>query len=93
MNELWVIVLLTLTALITSVISAILGMGGGILLLAAMYSILPHMVVIPLHACVQLVSNFTRVLAYLKDVHWRILGFFTMGSVPGLMAEQIDLGD
>jgi uncharacterized membrane protein YfcA len=83
-NTTIVTVVLTVVCFITSMISAILGMGGGILLLAAMFSVLPHMLVVPLHACVQLVSNFTRVLAYIKDVNWKILGFFLCGALPSL---------
>ena len=55
---------LALAALITSILSAIIGMGGGILLLAVMLSLLEHGEVIPAHGAVQLVSNGTRLIAF-----------------------------
>lgn len=86
-NLILITVFLTLFSFGASVISAIVGMGGGVLLLAGMYTVLPDMtLVLPLHACVSLTSNFTRVLAYLKSVNWKIFGYFTMGGIPGLVA-------
>jgi uncharacterized membrane protein YfcA len=80
------IVALTIAALVTSIISGILGMGGGILLLATLLSFLPHGQAIPVHAGVQIVSNSTRALALLRHVDWGVVGRFTTGAVPGMAA-------
>jgi uncharacterized membrane protein YfcA len=79
----WVAVILALAALITSVISAILGMAGGMLLLAAMLCFLSHGEAIPTHAVVQIASNGTRSFAFIKHVDGRCFGRFVMGVIPG----------
>jgi uncharacterized membrane protein YfcA len=60
-----------------------IGMGGGVFLLAVMFSFLPHTAAIQLHAGVQLISHFARIVAYAKDLDWRTLGRFLTGAVPG----------
>ncbi len=74
---------LAATAFVTSTISAIIGMGGGMLLLAVMFSFLSHGEAIPIHASVQLASNGTRVLGYWPHVDWRTGGRFCLGMLPG----------
>ena len=52
--------ILIISAFITSSISAVLGMGGGIILLGIMAIIIPEgYMVIALHGIIQLVSNTT----------------------------------
>jgi len=53
-------VLLCAAAFATAVLSAVVGMAGGITLLAAMLLWLPPLVVIPLHGVIQLASNGSR---------------------------------
>lgn len=78
-----VFLILAAVALITSIISAILGMGGGILLLATMLCFLSHAESIPTHATVQIASNGTRVLAFIKNVDYKAFARFCMGVIPG----------
>ncbi len=77
------LIVLGIAALLTSALSAIIGMGGGMLLLAVLFSFLSHGEAIPTHAAVQIASNGTRVLAYLRNVHWRTVGRFCVGALPG----------
>ncbi len=79
------LVTLTLAALLTATISAIVGMGGGILLLAVMAGFMPLSQAVPLHAAVQLVSNGTRILAFLRSVDWRTVRRFVLGVLPGVV--------
>lgn len=85
------IIILAVAALFTSILSAIIGMGGGILLLAVIFSFLPHAEAIPVHAVVQLFSNGTRVLVFLKNVHWRTFALYVAGMVPGAIVGGIAL--
>lgn len=78
-----VILVLAFTALLTSIVSAILGMGGGIMLLATMLCFMSHAEAIPTHAAVQIASNGTRVIAFIKNVDSDALGRFVLGVVPG----------
>lgn len=74
------LVVLIASALVSSIISGIIGMGGGVLLLAVMASLLEPIVVVPVHGIVQLVSNGTRVFRLLRDVDLRFFAYY----VPGL---------
>lgn len=77
------VVILTFTALVTATLSGMAGIGGGTILIAAMYAVgLTPMIAVPVHAGVQLVSNFSRTLAYLRHVEWRALRDFTIGAAP-----------
>lgn len=74
---------LALFAIITSIISAIIGMGGGILLLSVMTFFIPIKTAIPIHGLVQLVSNSSRVF-FLKDhVKWDFYKFYLVGLPIG----------
>lgn len=78
-----IIATLGLVAFLTATISAILGMGGGIMLLAVMLCFLSHGEAVPTHAAVQICSNGTRVLAFIKNVDRVAYGRFLLGAVPG----------
>ena len=80
MTLLWV---LALAAFATSIISGIIGMGGGILLLATMLSFLSHAETIPAHGAVQLVSNGTRLLVFLRHIDVKTVLRFAAGALPG----------
>jgi uncharacterized membrane protein YfcA len=75
--------ILAVVALITSIISGILGMGGGMMLLATMFCFMPHADAIPTHAAVQIASNGTRVMAFLKNVDGSAFVRFVLGAIPG----------
>ena len=75
---------LTLFATGTSIIAAILGFGGGMLLIAIMPNFLPATVIIPAHGIVQLASNSSRAIFSLNQVAWHLLPPFLIGSAIGL---------
>jgi len=75
--------ILAVAALITSIISAILGMGGGVTLLAILLSFITHAEAIPTHAAVQIASNSTRVLVFIDNVDRSAFLRFTLGVLPG----------
>ena len=77
------LIVLLVAAFATSVISAILGMAGGISLLAVMMQYFPQTLLIPMHGIVQLVSNGFRTALNFKYVEMRILGPLLIGSVVG----------
>jgi uncharacterized membrane protein YfcA len=79
----WIATILAVVALVTSIISGILGMGGGMLLLATMFCFMPHGEAIPTHAAVQIASNGTRVLAFIKNVDRGAFGRYILGLLPG----------
>ena len=64
---------LTLAAFLTSIISAVVGMAGGVVLLSIMTVFLDLAVVVPVHGLVQLASNGTRGLSLWPHVEQRII--------------------
>ncbi len=79
------IVILIAAAFITSSISAVLGMGGGIILLGIMALIIPEgYVVIALHGIVQLISNLTRTFIFRNHIRKDIISQYLPGAVLGL---------
>jgi len=59
------IYILIISAFITSSISSVLGMGGGIILLGIMAILIPEgYMVIALHGIIQLASNTTRTFVF-----------------------------
>ena len=73
-------------AFFTSTLTAVIGMGGGILLISAMPGLLPAAAIIPVHGAVQLASNGSRVLLGIRHIEWRIFWPFSIGAVLGSAA-------
>ncbi|SVD35578.1 uncharacterized protein METZ01_LOCUS388432 [marine metagenome] len=78
------ILILIIAAFITSSISAILGMGGGIILLGIMAIIIPDgYMVIALHGIIQLISNTTRTYVFKPHLKKKIVREFFIGALIG----------
>ena len=77
-------ILLIAACLVTSAISGVLGMAGGIALLGVMTALLQAGDVIPLHGVVQLGSNFTRTLVFLKEVRWKVFLVYAFPLLAGV---------
>jgi len=75
--------LLVAASLMTSFISAAFGIGGGFTLIALLALLLPPAALIPVHGIVQLGSNAGRVGIMLKQVVWRPVLPFVIGTVIG----------
>ena len=75
--------LLVTASLVTSFISAAFGIGGGFTLIALLALLLPPAALIPIHGIVQLGSNAGRVGIMLKEVVWRPVMPFVIGTVTG----------
>lgn len=78
--------LLILSALGTSIISGTIGMAGGIVLLAIMAEFFAPTILIPLHGCVQLVSNVSRTFILREHLKAAITGPFILGGILGALA-------
>ncbi len=91
--SLWVVVTLIVGACLTSAVSAAFGIGGGVLLLAILSTLLPATVVIPLHGLVQLGSNANRSLFMARHINWKALYWFVPGVVFGAALASVFLID
>lgn len=69
-------------AFATAVLSGIVGMAGGITLLAVMLLFLPPMEAIPIHGIIQLASNSSRSWIQRKHVDRSILLFYALPLLP-----------
>jgi len=78
--------ILIIAAFTTSSISAVLGMGGGIILLGIMAILIPEgYMVIALHGIIQLVSNTTRTYVFKKHLKKDLVKEFSIGVFFGVM--------
>ena len=60
-----------------------LGIGGGILMIAVMAQILPVAALIPVHGLFQIGSNFNRALMLRQHIDWAWVRLFFYGAVIG----------
>jgi uncharacterized membrane protein YfcA len=74
--------ILTVAALATSILSAIVGMAGGITLLSVMLLFIEPLLAIPLHAVVQLVSNGSRAWIQRSHVDHSIVWRYAIPLLP-----------
>lgn len=80
MNE----IVLGLLTFFTSTIAGIVGLGGGMLLIAVLPSFLPINALIPVHGLTQMSSNFSRAVFGYKDVQYETIPKFLIGSLAGI---------
>jgi uncharacterized membrane protein YfcA len=86
--------ILSAVALATSILSAIVGMAGGITLLSVMLLFLEPLAAIPLHGVIQLVSNSSRAVIQRRHIDrgimWRYgVLLVPMGFVGLAIAQQL----
>lgn len=76
-------ILLVLIALATSTLTAITGIGGGMILIALMPGLIPAPAIVPVHAMVQLFANSSRAFFGLRFLRWDFVLAFITGSIFG----------
>jgi uncharacterized membrane protein YfcA len=84
MPSVLVLSLLAVSALVTSFISGILGMAGGMILMGVLLAVLPLPAAMMLHGITQLASNAWRALLWRKEVDWRVFRGYLYGAVLAL---------
>jgi uncharacterized membrane protein YfcA len=75
-----ILALLALSALVTSFISGILGMAGGMILMGILLTVLPLPVAMMLHGITQLAANGWRALIWRREVDWRVFRGYALGA-------------
>lgn len=70
----------------TSLLTAAVGIGGGVTLLAAMTYVVPVAALVPVHGVVQLGSNTGRAIVLAREAAVRLLLPFALGAVVGVAA-------
>lgn len=67
--------------LMTSTLSGVLGMGGGVILMFTLLSVLDIQAAMILHGIVQLVANGSRAVTHRQHIWWHCIGWYALGSV------------
>ena len=74
-------VLIIISALATSILSGLVGMAGGVVLMAVLINILPVSSAMVLHGITQFTANGSRTLILRKHLMWRLLPGYILGAV------------
>jgi len=78
--------ILILISFFSSMLTATVGLGGGLMLLAAMPGLVPTSALIPLHAVAQVGSNASRALFVPREIDRRIVSLYAAGAALGALA-------
>ena len=78
------IITLGLISIFTSLVAGVVGLGGGLMLIAILPSFLPIQAVIPIHGITQMFSNLSRAYFGYKDIQFEVVPKFLIGSILGV---------
>ena len=70
--------------IVTSIISGIFGMAGGLVLMLILGVLLPVQSAMVLHGVTQFFSNGWRAVLWRRWIDWRIIGLYGMGALPAI---------
>ena len=73
-------VLIIISALATSLLSGLVGMAGGVVLMAVLVNMLPVSSAMVLHGITQFTANGSRTLILRKHLMWRLLPGYILGA-------------
>lgn len=78
------------TAFVTSTISGVFGMAGGLILMGALALVLPVAAAFVAHGVIQIVANGGRAVLHRRHVRWSIVGWYALAStVAGLLVAAV----
>ncbi len=67
-------------AFVTSILSGVFGMAGGLVLMGAAALVLPVSAALVTQGLIQMAANGWRAVLHRRHLQWRILGFYVLGS-------------
>ncbi len=79
--SLLVSVFILAAAFVTSVVSGVFGMAGGLMLMGALALALPVSAALVTHGLIQMAANGWRAVLHRKHLQWRIVGLYVVGAV------------
>ena len=74
------------TTLITSFISGIFGMAGGIILMAVLVALVSVAMAMIIHGAIQMFVNGYRAFLLRRSIDWHVFGHYCIGAVAGIAA-------
>ncbi|KCZ47344.1 sulfite exporter TauE/SafE family protein [Hyphomonas pacifica] len=78
-------VIILVTVLITSFISGIFGMAGGIIFMGVLTSLVSVAMAMMIHGAVQMVSNGYRAFLWRRHINWTVFRRYALGSVGAVL--------
>lgn len=78
-----IIPIIALTVFLTSAISGVFGMAGGMILMTVLLALMPVPAAMAIHASIQTVSNGWRCFLWRRHIVWGALPFYFMGVATG----------
>jgi len=85
MSPLLVFALITVATVVTSFISGILGMAGGMILMGILLALMPVAAAMMLHGIIQMASNGWRAWLWRREINWQVMRGFSWGAVLALV--------
>jgi uncharacterized protein len=76
--------LIVIAAFLTSILSGIFGMAGGLIFMGLLAWLLPVTVALALHGLIQFASNSWRVVLHRRHVVWPVLIWFGIGAAAAI---------
>lgn len=73
------------TVLVTSFISGVFGMAGGLIFMGVLNALVPVAMAMIIHGAVQMVSNGYRAWLWRNHIDWRIFRRYALGSVGAVV--------
>ena len=80
------VAILAISAVVTSFVSGILGMAGGMILMGILLAMMPVPTAMLLHGITQLASNAWRAIMWRKSVDWRVFRGYVLGALAATAA-------
>lgn len=80
------VLIVGVAALLTSILSAVAGLGGGVILLLVITQFVTPTVAIPIQGAIQLASNASRAVLLRNDIAWPVVGWTSILLLPASFA-------
>lgn len=74
------------TTLVTSFVSGIFGMAGGLILMAVLVALVSVAMAMIIHGGIQMFANGYRAFLLRDAIDWRVFGYYCIGALAGITA-------
>ena len=88
----WQGVELLALSLLASVIAAVAGFGGSVILLPLVVHLFGIKAAVPILTVAQLLGNASRAWFGRKDIDWKVVGYFSLGCIPSAIIGAVMFG-
>lgn len=77
--------IILVTVLVSSFLSGIFGMAGGVILMGVLATLVPVATAMMIHGAVQMISNGYRAFLWRDHINWRIFRRYALGSAVAVL--------